>query len=380
MTRAPRWVVVANPDCRRLEGFQNALQKCGLAPAIVVNYAPILRGEVELGETVREGDWVRLESPGRDWEVEKLLLKSGIEAARAENSPFLSARELENLGFEKGRLWPSRQLFLGFSGLMLDIGAQLKRCAPHFSTHHPGEILTMCDKIAAHALLSENGVAVAPGLPTARSFEELISRMKTAFWNRAFLKIAHGSSASGVVAFQFRGANVSAQTTVEMVENGGQTRLYNSRQLRNYRSWREVKTLIDALCQERLHVEKWFPKASLNGKICDARVVVIRKGVWDGAVRLSDSPLTNLHLGNARAPLETLKNAMKDPFWQSAMQSCERAMNCFPHSLCGGVDLAFSPDFSRHAILEINVWGDLLPATWRDGRDAYRAQIEAVAN
>ena len=344
----------------------------------MVNYSQILRGEADLSEIVREGDWVRLESPGRDFEIEKSLLLAGAEAAETENCSRLSAREIQNLGFEKGRLWPSRQWFLGFCALMKQIAAQLKKCPPHRATHCPREIQTMFDKPACHALLTKNGVEVPPVLPIPANFEEFLSHLKQANWRRVFLKIAHGSSASGVVAFEFQNAQICATTTVEMVETGGQIRLFNSRKTRKYRNWREVEILIDALCGHRLHVEKWFPKASLNGKICDARVVVIQNRVWDGAVRLSDGPLTNLHLGNARAPLETLKNAMNSQNWRGAMETCEKAMACFPESLCGGVDLAFSPDFSRHAVLEINAWGDLLPNVLRDGCDAYGAQIEAV--
>jgi hypothetical protein len=38
----------------------------------------------------------------------------------------------------------------------------------------------------------------------------------------------------------------------------------------------------------------------------------------------------------------------------------------------------FSPDFHRHAIAEVNAFGDLLPGLLNDGRDTYAQQIEVL--
>ena len=45
----------------------------------------------------------------------------------------------------------------------------------------------------------------------------------------------------------------------------------------------------------------------------------------------------------------------------AALDTCERAAACFPGSLQVGVDLMFSPDWRRHAVAEVNAFGDLLP-------------------
>jgi hypothetical protein len=61
------------------------------------------------------------------------------------------------------------------------------------------------------------------------------------------------------------------------------------------------------------------------------------------------------------------------------MATCERVMReCFPGSLHGGVDLLISSDFRRHAVLEVNAFGDLLPGVTCDGVDTYAAEIAAV--
>lgn len=378
---SPRFVVVANPHCRRLELFRAAVEKCGYCAPVVVSYSALLAKEVCLQDVVREGDFARLESPGRDWEVEKALLLRGVRATSAEGRfQVLANEQVEALEFDKGRLWPSHQWFLGLSDLISNLSAQLEACAPHRATHSGADVLTFFDKPRCHARLQAAGIAVPQALPSPLNFEEFMNLLREAGWRRVFLKLAHGSSAAGVVAFQTNGSQVRAHTTTEMVQENGEIRLYNSRKLRIYETWGEVAQLINALCRENLHIERWFPKASLGGKTCDARVVVIAGRVWGGITRLSSGPLTNLHLLNDRAPLSRLRAAMRPDDWDSASVACEAAMKLFPATLTGGVDLVFSPDFRRHAILEINAWGDLLPGVEENGQDTYGAQIAALVS
>jgi hypothetical protein len=60
------------------------------------------------------------------------------------------------------------------------------------------------------------------------------------------------------------------------------------------------------------------------------------------------------------------------------MRTCERVARCFPESLHVGVDLMFSPDWRRHAVAEVNAFGDLLPGLVVDGRDTYGEQVAAL--
>ncbi len=376
-----RFVVLANPDCRRLRLFECALQKLGLSPPVVVPYAALLRGEVRLAQVLRADDTVRIESPGRDFEVERLLLARGASEAQRENRfRCIESEAALQLEEERGRLHPSRQWFLGLRSLFEELQSELDAAPPHRAMHDARHCLEMSDKIACHARLLAAGVPVAPALGAEiENFEALLSVLKERGWNRVFVKLSHGSSASGVVALQMSRGRVLATTTTEMVEQNGEIRLYNSRRVRRYQTWREVEVLIDALCRERVHVERWLPKASLGGRVCDVRLVIIDGQARQGKVRLSRGPLTNLHLGNERAPLEALKSRLTEEKWGEIVASCGAAMRAYPHSLMGGADLVFSPDFRRHAIIELNAWGDLLPDARCEGRDTYEDEIRAVA-
>jgi len=370
------FVVVGNPESRRIALFQDALARMHLPAACVVSYLDLLQNRVALPDVVRRGDIVRLESPGQNWEVEKALLHLG--AREDESEDWLSAREVEKLQFERGRIWPSRQWFCGLKNLLQKLEYQLAQCAPHRATHNAREIALMFDKPLCHAALCESGVAVPRSLGSPRCFEELAARMREHGCGRVFIKLAHGAGASGIVAYRTYGRRHQATTTVEMIRNSGVLFLYNSRRVRVYDDLKTIAELIDALCRQSVHVEEWLPKIAVGGKVCDARVVVIAGRAQHAVLRLSQTPMTNLHLLNARGDITMLQAKLPPRSWDAGMQSCESAMRLFPKSLCGGVDILWTPDGRRHAILEVNAWGDFLPGALHENRDSYEAQIAAL--
>ena len=64
--------------------------------------------------------------------------------------------------------------------------------------------------------------------------------------------------------------------------------------------------------------------------------------------------------------------------WEAARRTCEQAAAVFPGSLHVGVDLLVAPGYRRHAVLEGNAFGDLLPGVLSEGMDTYEAEIRAV--
>src|SRR5690606_33743462 len=113
--------------------------------------------------------------------------------------------------------------------------------------------------------------------------------------------------------------------------------LHNSLRVRRVTGEREVAALVDALAPERLHVERWWPKASLgDGRAADLRVVVVAGRATHAVVRTSRSPMTNLHLGGQRGDLAAAVAAAGEN-WAAALETAERAAACFPGTLCVGV-------------------------------------------
>ncbi|RYX86481.1 hypothetical protein EON83_02075 [bacterium] len=373
-----RFVIVGNSDCRRVALFQAALARLDLPVAPVVLWADLLDGKTALREHLCPGDIVRFESTGRDSQVEQKLLARGVAQAESEGFRFMSKTALEEEFGEWGRIWPSRQWYLGLSSLFHELQAESKQFGDLQFMHDLGACLTMSDKIACHAQLQDAGVVVAPTLGTVENFEVLEDNMKRKGWSRVFGKLAHGSSASGVFALQTQQGFWRAQTTVEMVEIGGETRLYNSRRPQIYETKRDIARLVNALARERLTVERWLPKAMRAGKSFDCRFVVVRGKIRHSVMRLANGPLTNLHLGNERSPVDALRQQMGEVRWHCVEDTLQRAMSLFPSSLFAGADVAFSPSLDHHAVLELNAWGDLLPGILCEGRDSYEEQIRAI--
>src|SRR5688572_21812522 len=222
-----RFVVVGNPGSRRVELFAAAATAAGLPPPIVAAWTDLLAGRSSLYDVVRAGDVVRLESPGRDFEVERAILAAGAEESDPDDPTDgtydRAGRDaIDSLSFEKGRiLWP-RQWYLGFRAALRRVDAQLAESPVHRLVNDATDVEVMFDKRRCHERLASAGVAVPPALKPVGSFDELTSGMRDAGWRRVFVKLAHGSSGSGVVAYETNGLRHRAVTTVEMVRVNGE--------------------------------------------------------------------------------------------------------------------------------------------------------------
>jgi glutathione synthase/RimK-type ligase-like ATP-grasp enzyme len=381
LRRPDHFIVIGNPGGRRVELFQAALAELRLPQAQIISYLDLLSGKVALPQSVRQGAVVRIESPGKDFEVERALIAAGADVDDGDQRfDRISRREAESLSFDKGLILYSRQWYLGYRATLRTIERQLAECPPHRLMNSPAEIALMFDKIGCHQSLGSRGIPTARGLGSVNSFDELHERMREQNCHRVFVKLAYGSSGSGVVAYQTDGRRHHATTTVEMARSNVELRLYNSRRIRVYQDWREIAELMDALCRHQVHVEQWIPKAGFDNRTFDLRVVVIAGRACHTVARLSRTPITNLHLLNERGASDAVREIAGQQAWEAAMRDCERAMECFPGSLYAGIDLMFTPDYRRHAVIEVNAFGDLLPGVFWQGLETYAAELLLCPN
>lgn len=368
-------LLLGNPESRRVALFQEALARRGRPPAQVLPWLTLLTDPAALSARWAPGALLRIESPGEDFEVERRLLALGAAVEDAPGPARLSAQEALALPYERGRIYSPRQWFLGFRRALEQIAARW----PGPVMSHPDEIAVMFDKRATAARLEAAGVPVPRALDPVEGYDALVARMEAAGEARAFVKLNHGSSASGVVAYSRRGGVESAYSSAEL-EWGpeGALRVYNSLQIRRYTRPRELRALLDFVCREGARVERWLPKRRQGAHRLDLRVVVIDGRARQAVVRLGRSPMTNLHLGNGRGDLEALVGSLAPEAWASALRACEGAAAAFPRSLCCGVDLLLGPDGGGFAILEVNAFGDLLPGVLWEGMDTYEAALVAA--
>ncbi|OEJ41944.1 hypothetical protein AR457_05800 [Streptomyces agglomeratus] len=359
---APRFAVVGNPANRRVALFQDAVAAAGLPAARVVPWLDVLGGRAP---AFRPGETVRIDSPGEDPAVERLLRGAG-DATRVEGSA----------------LWYER-----FTAAVREVGRAAADCV---LLDDPDELAVLFDKRLCHAVLNGAGVPVpasptsGPTAPAVRGWADVRELLRAHRMPRAFVKLAHGSSASGVLAVETAGPGRVRATT--SVERGARGRLYNSLRVRSCTTETEVASIVDALAPDGLHVERWLPKAAQRGRAADLRVIVVGGRVTHAVVRTSRSPMTNLHLGGTRGDLDEARAAMAaaGAGWAEAVDVCERAAACFPRTLCVGVDLLPAVGWRRFAVCEVNAFGDLLPrltglpGSGAEGLDTYAAQVAAV--
>ncbi|MFI1194825.1 STM4014 family protein [Micromonospora sp. NPDC020750] len=343
-----RLTVVGNPDNRRVGLFTRAVLAAGLPRPAVLPWVDVLTGAAP----PPAGALVRVDSPGEDPEVDRLLRRAA--------GP---ARHGELIGLADT-----------YAGLVDGLGRVAAGGAELLND--PADVAALCDKRRCHALLSAAGVAVPGALPPIDGYASLRAAMAEAGWARVFVKPAHGSSAAGVIALAVGPGRVRAVTPIEVAPDG----LFNSLRVRHYDDEATVAALVDRLAPEGLHVERWLPKAGLGDRVVDLRVVVVAGRPSHAVVRAARGPMTNLHLGNARGDLAELRDAAGPPSWAAAMETCERAAACFPRSLHVGVDLMFLLGWRRHAVAEVNAFGDLLPGVLVDGRDTYAEQVHALTS
>jgi hypothetical protein len=381
MRSPPPFVVIGNPESRRVAGFAAALARRGLPPARLVPYTDLLAGRVCLAEVIPAGALLRIESPDTSWPVEQAILARGAGAADPEGSDAYARAPraaIQALACDPGAIRYPRQWYLGWCALLTELAAVLPAVPGARWLNPPADIACMFDKRACHARLAAAGIPLPRALAPPNSYAELLAALDAAGRDRVFVKPAHGSSASGVVAYQRAGARHQATTTVELVAGPDGVRLYNSRRVRVYRDQREIAVLLDALCRHRVHVEQWVPKAGLHGQVIDLRVLMISGQVRHTVVRLSRGPLTNLHLGNDRAGIAALLPRLGADAWAAAQATCARVAAAFPASLYLGIDLLITADYRAHVVGEVNAFGDLLYHTLDAGQDPYDAEIAAL--
>jgi hypothetical protein len=158
----------------------------------------------------------------------------------------------------------------------------------------------------------------------------------------------------------------------------------NSLRVAVYEREAEVADLVDALAPDGLHVERWVPKAGLDGRTFDLRVVVIGGTPTHVVARTSGTPITNLHLGGQRGDPAAVRAMLGEARWRQALEVCSRAAACFPGCLMAGVDLLVEAGPRRFLVGEVNAFGDLLPGLPglpggpAEGLDTYTAQVRAA--
>jgi glutathione synthase/RimK-type ligase-like ATP-grasp enzyme len=361
------FLLVCNPENRRAGAFMAEIEALKTHSSTVVSYQDLLDNSVDLRAHIRPNTVVKIESPGENDAVRRGLIEYGAGRSFVPNPAFLA---------DFGRICYQDEWYRGFCAFLSDLKARLRPFkAPLMNDID--SIVAMFDKVETKRILAQNNVPTPPALGPFSDYAALRDAMQTRRIHSVFIKPAHGSSASGVVAFRTNSKQVQAISSIRLAEAHGGFALYNSLKVRTYRDESSIVPLINSILAGKTSVEQWIPKAAFNGALFDFRVVVIAGKARHVVARASRSPITNLHLGNARGDLPAIAAHIGAARLEAVKNAAEQTAACFPDCLYMGVDVLLSANLKQVMVLEVNAFGDLLPHLTDAGESVYEAQIKA---
>jgi hypothetical protein len=312
---------------------------------------------------------VRLESPGKDDEVTRLLLEAG-----ARDDPAEPRKVWRDLEIPKGLLVRPGLVYRGFHRVLRGLKASFAT-RPHLSpTACPLAIAEMFDKTATCRKLATVGVPVPEVAAIPEDYISAFTRATETNWPATYIKLNTGSSAMGIV-ISFRDAEGVRAGVTTMVDIGGE--YFNTRRLRRIDTIDLLGTVTYILGQGAI-VQRGIPMAQIDGQNFDVRVVCVNAKPVATIFRLSPHPMTNLHLGGRRGEWSHFRGTIPTRQWLDGLDAASDAAACFDSTIAG-VDLLFERGSYRPYILEVNAFGDFFPG-WTDaaGRSIHSFEFEAM--
>jgi glutathione synthase/RimK-type ligase-like ATP-grasp enzyme len=373
-----QFTIIANPENRRCQYFIEAAKSQGFPIPHIIPYQQALSNQVDWAQILQQTDCLRIESFGENFDVWKQLVQRGNKIIPDATEAIAADHKITELVYDRGRIQYSKQLYQGYCYWLKELQEELDQHPSIRIMNSTSSIALTFDKMACHQHFLSNNIAVVPALPSIKTYQELRAKMKQKGWNRVFVKLNHGSSASGVLALRVHKDKIQATTSVEIIQSLEGVKLYNSLKVRRYTDEKTIELIIDVLAKEDLIVEQWIPKASNEQGVFDLRIVVIDGKAQYTVVRQSRMPMTNLHLGNARGQEKNIQNLIGQTKWDALHHLAEEAVQTLPNTLYAGVDVLLSSTYQQQYILETNAFGDLLPNVLKDDLDTYQATIKAA--
>lgn len=309
------------------------------------------------------------------------ILEKGIAPLQNRNQFFQTPIQIQKKLQQKGRIISPPQFHAGFNVLMKQLTLKLAEQVNVTVMNHPDDIMLAFDKFNCQRQLQLQGIPVPPSLGEINDYDQLREQMRTQGVSRVFIKLKHGSAASGIIALETSGKKIQIKTSIEYhLIKQGKSALFNTRKIRKSNNETDISLLVDTLCKMEVYVERWIPKAQIKGYNSDLRILMIGGKAQHQVLRMSQSPITNLHLLNQRADVSLLKQRMTKTSWDSMIHSCEQVARLFSKSLYIALDVVVSISLKQHFILEVNAFGDLLKDIYFNGLTPQEAEIIQLKN
>lgn len=377
-----RYLILGNPENRRVGLFRSALERRGFPEPVVVSHLGALRTDV-LEDLDPGPRTVRIDAVGENADVELELLRLGWEDASVSACSSIAPEVLERSPPAHGQIVAPRQHHFGFVRYLRRLEGLFARRPEWRILSPPAEVELLFDKQRTAALHRRAGVPVPESLSSdgMEGADDLLDALAERGWRSAFVKLGCGSSASCLAVVRSGAARSRGtagrrhlMTTIRRTPDGW----FNSLRVQRVDDPAGVAEILGFLLREGSHVEREVLKARLDGAFMDCRILAVAGEPAFAVVRQSRHPITNLHLGGWRGRLWRLLAAVPADQREAALESCRRVAEL--HGVFQvGIDLMFEPGWRGHRVLEANAFGDLLPGLERDGLDVSEWQVREAA-
>ena len=350
------WILIGNPENRRIGSFVKALANQGAPLRAVVAWSELLKDPWRLARLSDEPAWLRVESTGENAQVQHQLLELG---------------GVSGATLRRGQIVAPTAAHRGFLRALDNLGEVLTTRPHWIPLASPAAIAGVFDKTMFHGWATELGVPL-PERIDADSVEQLFAAVQGQA-RSVFVKLRYSSSASGIAVYR-HGPPARLLTTVREV--GG--RYFNSLRVQRIHQPERIRALLGWLIEEEGAQIEWaVPKARLEGALFDCRVLMVAHEPAFVVVRHARHLITNLHLGGWRGSVDALRATCPPEIWEQAMRDCQTVSRAYG-GLHLGLDVIFEPRFRGYRILEANAFGDLLPGLVLHGRNVYEHEIAAA--
>jgi len=260
-----------------------------------------------------------------------------------------------------------------YSGILKKLSALMKDKDFNIQfLNTPNAIMDTLDKYTCKKRLEKAGVPVTPLVAhSIKSEEELNDTMRSKKLYSVFIKPRFGSGACGVAAYRLNPKSGRSVLTTSAGIIGG--KLHNTKRLQKVEDSNTISLILQHLFSQDCVVEKWIPKANLNEKVFDLRVVYQFGKIDFIVVRQSSGCITNLHLNNDAASIDFL--GLSDNVLRDIDSVCKKAMAQFKGLNSAGIDVLLKKGSLSPYIIEINGQGDLIYKDIFKKNAIYKKQI-----
>lgn len=391
-------IVIGQPGDKRAEGIQAARKRLSLAPARIISYQELLVNIELLNCDETDGataPLLRLESPGGSFEIERAFIALGAYDAAGEQddslNPLPEHPQLSRLSRAAalrlrelpGVLHHPHQWFKGYCRFLASLRKRAAEAMPAaLWQNDPAEIALMTDKRRTQAVLRQAAIAVPRPIGGEKppfDYDSLRAKMKGDRIQRAFIKLAYGSAASGVIAYQINpvtGAEI-AITTIGVERYVTRPPIYyNSGKLKRYTDTKEIAAIVNWLYRHGAYAEQWIPKSRYGRHGFDIRQLVAGGEAGHAVARVSAEPMTNLHLRSERMSLQDVGLSLELQY--EVRHIAQRTAEQFPASFSMGIDVLIAEGSGRCYIADVNPFGDLLYGVEHQGQTPYEWEMRLL--